>query len=88
MSGYMLATVVVEAADRSGSRMQARLALEHGRHVFLMRSLLEHEWARDYAECPGVTSCGSRRRRVRRPATARVGADGSHLGLTAHDFCL
>jgi DNA processing protein len=55
MSGYALATVVVEAADRSGSRVQARLALQHGRHVFLMGSLLEHEWARDYAERPGVT---------------------------------
>jgi len=55
MSGYALATVVVEAADRSGSRMQAGLALRHGRHVFLMRSLLEREWARDYAERPGVT---------------------------------
>jgi DNA processing protein len=55
MSGYALATVVIEAADRSGSRMQARLALQHGRHVFLMRSLLEHDWARDYAQRPGVT---------------------------------
>jgi DNA processing protein len=55
MSGYTLATVVVEAADRSGSRMQARLALQHGRHVFLMRSLLEHDWARDYEQRPGVT---------------------------------
>ena len=88
MSGYALATVVVEAADRSGSRMQARLALQHGRHVFLMRSLLEHEWARDYAERPGCHRRGSRRRRVRRPATARVGADGSRLGLTAYGFGL
>lgn len=55
MSGYTLATVVVEAAARSGSRMQARLALEQGRHVFLMRTLLEHDWARDYAHRPGVT---------------------------------
>jgi len=55
MSGYALATVVVEVGDRSGSRVQARLALQHGRHVFLMRSLLEHAWARDYAERPGVT---------------------------------
>jgi DNA processing protein len=55
MSGYTLATVVVEAAARSGSRIQARLALEHGRHVFLMRTLLEHDWARDYAQRPGVT---------------------------------
>jgi DNA processing protein len=55
MSGYALATVVIEAAYRSGARIQARLALQHGRHVFLMRSLLEHDWARDYAERPGVT---------------------------------
>lgn len=55
MSGYALATVVVEAAQRSGARIQARLALQHGRHVFLMRSLLEHDWARDYAQRPGVT---------------------------------
>ena len=55
MSGYALATVVVEAGHRSGSRVQARLALQHGRHVFLMRSLLEHAWTRDYAERPGVT---------------------------------
>ncbi|HYB46927.1 MAG TPA: DNA-processing protein DprA [Streptosporangiaceae bacterium] len=55
MSGYALATVVIEASAHSGSRIQARLALQHGRHVFLMRTLLEHEWARDYAARPGVT---------------------------------
>jgi DNA processing protein len=55
MSGYALATVVVEAAHHSGACIQARLALQHGRHVFLMHSLLEHDWARDYAQRPGVT---------------------------------
>ncbi|MEC4015722.1 DNA-processing protein DprA [Streptomyces sp. H27-D2] len=55
MSGYSLATVVVEAAYRSGARMQARLALEHGRRVFLMRSLMTHEWAREYALRPNTT---------------------------------
>ncbi len=54
MSGYAAATVVVEAAYRSGARMQARLALEHGRPVVLPRPLLEHDWARTYAERPGV----------------------------------
>ncbi len=54
MSGFALATVVVEASHTSGARMQARLALEHGRPVFLLESLLEHEWARDYAERPGT----------------------------------
>lgn len=55
MSGIALATVVIEASARSGARMQARLALEHGRRVFLHESLLEHDWARDYAERPGTT---------------------------------
>jgi DNA processing protein len=58
MSGYAAATVVVEAAWRSGARMQARLALEHGRPVFLLQSLLEHDWAREYAQRPGVTVVG------------------------------
>jgi DNA processing protein len=48
MSGYAAATVVIEATWKSGARMQARLALEHGRPVFLHESLLEHDWARSY----------------------------------------
>lgn len=54
MSGYAAATVVIEAGWKSGARMQARLALEHGRPVFLLRSLLQHDWARDYAARPGA----------------------------------
>lgn len=54
MSGYAAATVVVEAAYRSGARMQARLALQHGRPVVLADSLLQHDWAREYATRPGV----------------------------------
>jgi DNA processing protein len=54
MSGYAAATVVVEAAYRSGARMQARLALEHGRPVVLPRELFAHDWAQDYAQRPGV----------------------------------
>jgi DNA processing protein len=54
MSGYAAATVVVEAAWRSGARMQARLALQHGRPVFLLKSLLQHDWAREYAKKPGT----------------------------------
>lgn len=49
MSGLALATVVIEAAETSGARMQARIALEHGRTVFLPNSLVEeHEWAQRY----------------------------------------
>lgn len=55
MSGYAAATVVVEASWQSGARMQARLALEHGRPVFLLDSLLRHDWAQQYAARPGTT---------------------------------
>jgi DNA processing protein len=54
MSGLALGTVVVEASDTSGSRIQARLALAHGRPVFLAESLLEQSWARDFARRPGT----------------------------------
>lgn len=50
MSGLAMATIVVEASATSGARQQARSALEHGRPVFLLRSLVEsHEWAREFA---------------------------------------
>jgi DNA processing protein len=54
MSGLTLGTVVVEASHASGSRMQARLALAHGRPVFLHTSLLTQKWARDCASRPGA----------------------------------
>jgi DNA processing protein len=54
MSGLALGTVVVEASFRSGARLQARLALGHGRPVFLWRALLNEPWARAVAERPGV----------------------------------
>lgn len=51
MSGLAMATVVVEASETSGARMQARVALQHGRAVFLLRSLVEnHDWARSFVE--------------------------------------
>jgi DNA processing protein len=54
-SGMALGTVVVEAHGRSGARMQARLCLEHGKRLFLVRSLVLHEeWAQRYAERPGA----------------------------------
>ena len=46
MSGLALGTVVVEATHTSGARVQARLALAHGRPVFVAKQLLEQDWAR------------------------------------------
>jgi DNA processing protein len=54
MSGCSLATVVVDASHTSGARIQARLALAHGRRVLLWHSLLRHEWARTFARRPGT----------------------------------
>jgi DNA processing protein len=54
MSGLALGTVVVEATARSGARLQSRLALAHGRPVFLWRTLLDEPWARQVAQRPGV----------------------------------
>lgn len=55
MSGIAQGTVVIEASSTSGAKMQARLALEHGKKVFLIKSLTEHqEWARSYVENRGA----------------------------------
>lgn len=48
-SGISQGTVVIEASSTSGAKMQARLALEHGKRVFLVRSLVtEQAWAQKY----------------------------------------
>jgi DNA processing protein len=48
-SGISQGTVVIEASATSGAKMQARLAIEHGKMVFFVESLVtEQKWARDY----------------------------------------
>ncbi len=55
MSGYGLATIVVEAGETSGTRSQARMAVEHGRAVILTESVLDNnEWAKKLRGRPGV----------------------------------
>jgi DNA processing protein len=55
MSGYGLATVVVEAGEKSGARVQARLAVQHGRPVILTDLVVDrNEWARGLVGRPGV----------------------------------
>jgi DNA processing protein len=49
MSGLGQGTAVIEASGTSGARMQARFALEHGKKLFLLTSLVkERQWARGY----------------------------------------
>lgn len=55
MSGCSVATVVVEAGEHSGARIQARVALEHGRHVFLLPEVLTTTWATELAQRPNTT---------------------------------
>lgn len=51
MSGLGLATFVVEAGETSGSRAQARLAMQHGRPVILTDSVAAGtEWGRALAD--------------------------------------
>jgi DNA processing protein len=60
MSGMALGTVVVEASGKSGARMQARIALEHGKRVFLVRDLVTNEpWAQKYRDHAGATEVAS-----------------------------
>jgi DNA processing protein len=55
MSGYGLATVVVEASEKSGARIQARLAVEHGRQViFTEQVVTQNHWAQELLGRPGV----------------------------------
>jgi DNA processing protein len=55
MSGYGLATVIVEAGEMSGARVQARLAVEHGRQVILIdRVATRNQWAQRLVGRPGV----------------------------------
>lgn len=54
-SGLSQGTVVIEATRTSGAKMQARLALEHGKRVFLVTSLVTSQpWARDYVARRGA----------------------------------
>ena len=54
MAGLTLATMIVEASPTSGTRIQARWALDHGRPVLLWHELLKDEWALQLAQRPGT----------------------------------
>ena len=50
-SGISQGTVVIEASSTSGARMQARLAYEHGKRVFLLDTLVDQQpWAQQMVQ--------------------------------------
>ncbi len=55
MSGLGIATVVVAAGEKSGARIQARVAVEHGRPVILTSLVVDaNDRARALLSRPGV----------------------------------
>lgn len=55
MSGYGIATIVVEAGENSGTRYQARIAVEHGRPVILTDAVVSSTtWGKQLRVLPGV----------------------------------
>jgi len=53
-SGLSMATIVVEASETSGARLQAEAALAHGKPVFLVKSLVTNQpWAEDMSKSQG-----------------------------------
>jgi DNA processing protein len=54
MSAYGEATVIVQAGETSGARIQARQAVEHGRPLVLMRRVVEQtKWGDRLASAAG-----------------------------------
>lgn len=55
MSAYGYATVIVEAGERSGTRIQAREAVGHGRPVIVRDTVVTGTaWGRELINQPGV----------------------------------
>lgn len=55
MSGIAQGTAVIEASSTSGAKMQARLALEHGKRAFLLKTLVtDQPWAQKYVATRGA----------------------------------
>ncbi|MDF1899789.1 DNA-protecting protein DprA [Mycolicibacterium smegmatis] len=60
MSGLGRASIIVEASEHSGTRIQARVAVEHGRPVILTDIVVNAtKWGREMRDRPGVYVAGS-----------------------------
>ncbi len=56
MSGYSRASIIVEAGENSGTRIQARLALAHGRPIIITERVVSTTvWGKKLIGIPGVT---------------------------------
>lgn len=83
-SGISQGTCVVEATQTSGAKMQARLALQHGKRVFLMKSLVDQmPWASGYIKrgAISVESVGDVVRHLRAPESIVADARHAQIGL-------
>ena len=60
MSGYGLATIVVEAGEHSGTRIQARKAADHGRPVIIFEDVAKGTtWGKELSNRPWVSVFGT-----------------------------
>jgi DNA processing protein len=70
MAALAATTVIAEAGEHSGTRIQARRALELGHRVLLLAPVLDQPWARELAAQTGVEV-------VRSPGELGAALDGS-----------
>ena len=86
MSGYGRATIVVEAGETSGARIQARVGVEHGRPVILRDCVVRaNEWATVLQHRPGVHIVSSVDEALGVVATLRPDLDDVLTGVLAAD---
>lgn len=55
MSAWACATLVIQADFKSGARLQARIALQQGRTLYLYEGLKSEDWACEYANLGKAT---------------------------------
>jgi DNA processing protein len=80
-SGMSQGTVVIEANSTSGAKMQARLALQHGKYAFLVESLVtQQDWARkfinDYPRAIQISDVNEVLSRMRSAESVNAVVDG------------
>jgi len=86
MSGYGRATIVVEAGETSGARIQARVGVEHGRPVILRDCVVwANEWAKALQHRPGVHVVSSVDETLDVVAALRPDLDDVLTGVLAAD---